>query len=539
MVASGDRPKGGPLAPFGLGVLLLLLLPSEIGDQDLAALIARQPPVVDRTLKGALVSPFGTIHEARLVIPRLVGAGVPPILGYTLVGLDPNSADIAGAIRERVLGENAVNAGPMVDRSRKGDHGAGNADRTVALKGDFGGGGDRSLALKGDRLEPTVHAEPMPGAARPQAGPEMIARRDVKRRAVAPPIIDQPHAAEQRDDEPGPPMSLAPPISAVEMEKKPAQESVAVEVAEHLERHGSEGGSSMGVNSGARLGFASADVEPTLRAARIYFSVDPMGQKLGSIEPWAPGEAPMLESADGLPATTYGNVRLAALLPQPPGETFIILRDAPIERADLPPLPLPGRASRGGQTVAPKGQVTGPDQRPMTPAEHLGLDEKGRAKAEKCLAEAIYFEARGEVVRGQMAVAQVVLNRAFSGKYPDTVCGVVYQNSHRYLGCQFTFTCDRIRDVVREPDMWERAKTIAAEFLDGKLWLPEVGKATHYHAYWVRPWWVRDMTRLHKLGVHTFYRPRKWGDGGEAPEWGDPMMTAESARKLVEAAKKL
>ena len=56
-----------------------------------------------------------------------------------------------------------------------------------------------------------------------------------------------------------------------------------------------------------------------------------------------------------------------------------------------------------------------------------------------------------------------------------------------------------------------RAKTIAVETLDGKLWLPEVGKATHYHAYWVRPWWVRHMTRLHKLGVHLL-PPTQWGD---------------------------
>ncbi len=175
----------------------------------------------------------------------------------------------------------------------------------------------------------------------------------------------------------------------------------------------------------------------------------------------------------------------------------------------------------------------------MTPAERLGLDEASRIKSETCLAEAIYFEARGEAVRGQMAVAQVVLNRAFSGKYPNTVCGVVYQNAHRRLHCQFTFACDGIPDIVREPDMWERAKTIAAEMLDGKLWLPEVGKATHYHAHWVHPGWVREMTKMHRLGVHTFYRPRAWGDGLDAPEWGDEASTAEAAKRLVEAAKKL
>jgi spore germination cell wall hydrolase CwlJ-like protein len=202
-------------------------------------------------------------------------------------------------------------------------------------------------------------------------------------------------------------------------------------------------------------------------------------------------------------------------------------------------LPRPDRDSRGGESIAPKGEVTGEDQRPMTPAERLGLDEESRAKSEKCLAEAIYFEARGETVRGQMAVAQVVLNRAFSGRYPNSVCGVVYQNSHRRLACQFTFACDGIPDRIREPDMWDRAKVIATEMLDGKLWLPEVGKATHYHAYWVRPGWVRTMTKLQKLGVHTFYRPRAWGDGDQAPEWGDETATAEATKKLVEAAKKL
>src|SRR6185369_8494854 len=193
-----------------------------------------------------------------------------------------------------------------------------------------------------------------------------------------------------------------------------------------------------------------------------------------------------------------------------------------------------------GISFAPKGEVNADNQRAKTPAERLGLfDDKSRAKSEKCLAEAVYFEARGEAVRGQIAVAQVILNRAFSGYYPSTVCGVVYQNSNRHLACQFTFACDGIPEVIREPEAWERAKKISALVLDGQLWLPEVGKATHYHAYWVRPGWVREMTRMHKLGVHTFYRPRKWGDGEDAPEWGDPETTQESAKKLVETAKKL
>jgi spore germination cell wall hydrolase CwlJ-like protein len=162
----------------------------------------------------------------------------------------------------------------------------------------------------------------------------------------------------------------------------------------------------------------------------------------------------------------------------------------------------------------------------------LGLEGKARAKAEKCLANAVYFEARGEPVRGQMAVAQVVMNRVFSPFYPNDVCGVVYQNAHRHNACQFTFACDGIPDVVTEQDMWIRAKRIAKETLDGKLWLPEIGKSTHYHAYWVRPSWVGEMKKMFKLGVHTFYRPRAWGDGSDEPKWGDAAATLEAVKQL-------
>jgi len=137
-------------------------------------------------------------------------------------------------------------------------------------------------------------------------------------------------------------------------------------------------------------------------------------------------------------------------------------------------------------------------------------------------------------VRGQMAVAQVVMNRVFSGKYPDTVCGAVYQNKHRHLACQFTFACDNNADVIRETEMWERAKKISKAMLDGQIWLPEVGKSTHYHAYWVRPSWVAEMKKMYKTGVHTFYRPRAWGDGSEEPSWGSPAQTAALSAELAQ-----
>jgi hypothetical protein len=161
-------------------------------------------------------------------------------------------------------------------------------------------------------------------------------------------------------------------------------------------------------------------------------------------------------------------------------------------------------------SIASKGVVTGDDATPRSPAVELGLYGKARAKAEKCLADAIYFESRGEVERGQVAVAQVVINRVFSGYYPEDVCGTVYQNAHRHLACQFTFACEGKSLIVNDQPSWARATRIARDMLDGKIWLNEVGKATHYHAYWVKPTWVREMRTIQKIGVHTFYRPRKW-----------------------------
>ena len=99
-----------------------------------------------------------------------------------------------------------------------------------------------------------------------------------------------------------------------------------------------------------------------------------------------------------------------------------------------------------------------------------------------------------------MAVAQVVLNRVFSGFYPKNVCSVVYQNAGHYLACQFTFACDGKRKLINERGAWARANRIAKQTLDGQIYLPEVGKSTHYHALYVHPNWVREMHRLVRYG---------------------------------------
>jgi spore germination cell wall hydrolase CwlJ-like protein len=89
-------------------------------------------------------------------------------------------------------------------------------------------------------------------------------------------------------------------------------------------------------------------------------------------------------------------------------------------------------------------------------------------RARQCLAEAIYFESRGEPEMGQLAVAQVVLNRVMSGLYPNSVCGVVYQNAHRFNACQFSYACDGIPDRVNDRTAWDKAIRIAADALSGR-----------------------------------------------------------------------
>ncbi|MCX8996315.1 cell wall hydrolase [Rhizobiaceae bacterium BDR2-2] len=128
------------------------------------------------------------------------------------------------------------------------------------------------------------------------------------------------------------------------------------------------------------------------------------------------------------------------------------------------------------------------------------------AAEQKCLAEGIYFEARGETVKGQAAVAQVILNRVRNPAYPKTICGVVYQNVDWTNACQFSFACDKIKDVVTEPDRWKIARDVAMAVTAGKIWLAEVGSSTHYHATYVRPRWARTMKKMGRIGLHVFYR---------------------------------
>jgi spore germination cell wall hydrolase CwlJ-like protein len=341
--------------------------------------------------------------------------------------------------------------------------------------------------LKGDRLTIVTPERPFaaPARATPQDSPTSNTSVKGAKTATA-----ATHAAESAALDP----ELAEALKAPPLPQYDISLSLEAQPLDDLKRHGEAG---------------DAAIEPqpstdgfSIKTASLYFGDASLGVESGGLERWQPGEEPMI------------------VTPGPAAD--------PDMKASIPPRE---DSAKAGETVVGKGEI-------KTPAERLGLlDEKKRARQEKCLAEAVYFEARGEAIRGQIAVAQVVMNRVFSGYYPTTVCGVVYQNANRHLACQFTFACDGIRDVVTEPDMWDRARRIAKATLDGRLWLPEVGKSTHYHAYWVHPSWVHEMKKMYRTGVHTFYRPRAWGDGSDAPSWGTTAQTAEISARLAEVAR--
>jgi hypothetical protein len=461
MSVTRNRSKGARVASFGLGLCFFALIPTEIGYQDIASLLARQPGVAERWQR-RVFSTASTIQVATYSFGRPIGTSVPHTANYRLASLDNQGIDITGSVTRNPIVQAPpryqASDFPKVDRTLKGDRLVLIPPQPAAPAGAAPSNEDPSTSNASVRGAKTAAA--IPGRKPAPLDPELAA-------ALSAPPLAQYDVSMSLEAQPSDDLRVAPAPS--------------------------------------RDGFS-------VKTASLFFGSSSIGAA-ENMERWQPGEEPVIVM---------------------PGR----VADPDMKvMASLPPVAAePSRTVESGVSIAAKGEVNSNNQHIKTPAERLGVfDEKARAKSEKCLAEAVYFEARGEAVRGQIAVAQVVLNRAFSGFYPNTVCAVVYQNKHRHLACQFTFACDNVADVVREPDMWDRAKKIAKAMLDGQLWLPEVAKSTHYHAYWVRPSWVHEMKKMYKYGVHTFYRPRAWGDGSEAPSWGTPAQTAVISAELAGA----
>ena len=191
------------------------------------------------------------------------------------------------------------------------------------------------------------------------------------------------------------------------------------------------------------------------------------------------GSTPSVTRAESLASTTPADI-------------------APIEIAALP------KYSRGPHGLITQSEtVVGVAQ---YHPDYAAMIETAKSAAEqRCLAQAIYFEARSEPEEGQAAVAQVVLNRAMSGLYPGSVCGVVFQNQERRDACQFSFACDGHALRMTEADAWTKAVRIAHEVTDGSTYVSDIGGSTHYHANYVTPFWARSLKRTEVIGHHIFY----------------------------------
>lgn len=214
--------------------------------------------------------------------------------------------------------------------------------------------------------------------------------------------------------------------------------------------------------------------------------------------------APRFDEIERLVATSYSFMTLAERFVAAEG----FLRPLGVPRIDA-------RAPLADAEPAPPLPAAPPVERTAGPSaedayvrlRHLSIaNDVDFGRAQQCLSEAIYFESRGEPELGQIAVAQVVLNRVLSGLYPNTVCGVIHQNAHRFNRCQFSYLCDGIPDRVRDQTAWDRARRIAEDTLAGRLFLREIGDSTHYHATWVAPNWRHELIRTVRIGEHIFYR---------------------------------
>ena len=237
---------------------------------------------------------------------------------------------------------------------------------------------------------------------------------------------------------------------------------------------------------------------------------------VAAFEPWPDGESPTTahSSADASPRQDGATMtmRPAAINERiMQGATPAIRRamalgsttPAPADATPVEVVALPGtpRAPMRNASSFPQSGRARPDFAAL-------IDQDKAAREKRCLAEAIYFEARSEPEEGQAAVAQVVLNRVSSGLYPATICGVVYQNRQRANACQFSFACEGRSLRITEPESWRTAVKIAAEVTAGKTYVSDVGGSTHYHANYVRPRWAKRLERMDVIGHHIFYKLR-------------------------------
>ncbi|MDI9848634.1 cell wall hydrolase [Rhodoblastus sp. 17X3] len=311
-----------------------------------------------------------------------------------------------------------------------------------------------------------------------QPDEEIEPRKDLKKGAAAFPEIDRRHKGD-------PVVGLRPTIDG-----RLRQQNAVTKMRSNILTFGQD-------ESGLASTFTPGDGDA------------PGPDSVASFEAWQDGETPVTEPSAGGSSPSAGagalTMRPAAVAERiAQGASPAVPRAAALASstpfaADQTPV----EANLAALAPARRGPAARIDEK----RGYLALLAPERADAEKrCLAQAIYFEARSEPVEGQAAVAQVILNRMTSGLYPSTICGVVFQNRSHYRACQFSFACEGKSLRIVEAESWAQATRVANEVLEGRTWLADVGGSTHYHANYVRPRWARSLKKTDTIGRHIFYR---------------------------------
>jgi spore germination cell wall hydrolase CwlJ-like protein len=174
-------------------------------------------------------------------------------------------------------------------------------------------------------------------------------------------------------------------------------------------------------------------------------------------------------------------------------------------------------AHYGATQTADRGADAASADLPQTPVAANAIAAKPspvevamvKISAEKrCLAEALYYEARGEGIAGEEAVAEVIFHRMHMRNYPPSVCGVVYQGAQDGVACQFSFVCNGDMTRPKSPVEWQQANLLAEKILSGYMQLVDAtGGATSYHTIFVAPDWSSSLEKTVQIGNHVFFRP--------------------------------
>jgi hypothetical protein len=166
-----------------------------------------------------------------------------------------------------------------------------------------------------------------------------------------------------------------------------------------------------------------------------------------------------------------------------------------------------GRAVAAMPAVATTAAVTLPLRGTITAPSAAELEMVKILQDQRCLAEAMYYEARGEGREGQEAIAEVVFHRMHTSGYPRSICGVVYQGAAHKHGCQFSFACDGELEQSKSPGAWSQARILAAKIMAGLVRLGDItSDAISFHAADVQPDWADRLERTIQIGNHVFYR---------------------------------